>query len=495
MEEYRIVCIDDDEQFLLSLERSLPDRVEVLCPDFRCTFEFAASVEELSEVLSHLPKDGSLAMAISDQMIPGVRGIDLIEKLKADYGDIVTMLLTGHGSLDSAKYAINRGLLDQYIAKPIEDIHVFVSLVANLLKRHHLDLMEKKRTEQLAKTVEQLQHSNEEISEMQSAAETIAMLSKCFKSLDLDEVISVISRELPKVFGAEQGVMCFDPKGCPAELAQQGSPTCPTHQATSQITPSTSNEANETSTDVPAAVCSELGGKQPPEIIVPFSIRNYGNSDDVSQERPGYLCMYGVTPSKRCSENMMKYKASLASEFLSACLTNAKLYQQAKRDSEVDYLTGASTRRILEDKLQAEYERAVRYNHSFCVMMVDVDRFKKINDSAGHIAGDQALNQLTDVLSQEARQTDTLARYGGDEFAILMPETDLESAVRAAERMRQKANAIVTPQDQAMTISCGVAEWSGSESESGTDVLRRADSALREAKNIGRNNVQVGKAA
>jgi diguanylate cyclase (GGDEF)-like protein len=191
----------------------------------------------------------------------------------------------------------------------------------------------------------------------------------------------------------------------------------------------------------------------------------------------------------------MKYKAGLASEILSASLTNAALYQQAKRDSQTDHLTGAGTRRVLEVELEAEHERAVRYGHPFCVVIVDVDRFKNINDKSGHPAGDQVLRRLVEILGREKRATDVLARYGGDEFAILMPETSLQGAVDVAERMRKKVESSLAVQDQPVTISCGLAGWSSPQDEAPTDVLRRADAALYQAKQAGRNRVQTMKAA
>jgi diguanylate cyclase (GGDEF)-like protein len=487
MREYRIVCVDDDEQFLRSLEGSLPKRVEALCPDFRCAFDFAQSAEELDEVLSEGP---ALDMVISDQMMPGLSGIDLIERLKADKPDLVTVLLTGHGSLDSAKYAINRRLLDQYVSKPIEDIDVFVSVVANLLKRHHFDLEERNRTEQLARTVVQLQSINEEIGAMQAAAEEIAMLSRSLKTLNLEEVLSLASQEVPKIFRARRAVLCCAPKGCPFMVVGREQCPCPQEGLASR---SDAREVNLTgcslSGQVPE-VCAKLGGKSP-DVVIPLTMAGLDIQGEGPGNQQGYLCVCDIDPAAPNSPELIRYKADLTGELLSASLTNARLYEQAKRDSEVDYLTGVGTRRTLEEKLDQERQRASRYEHPFSVVIVDADRFKTVNDESGHIAGDLMLRKLTEAILQEVRQTDYLARYGGDEFVVLMPETALADAAAVAERMRRRAETVLAPSGRALTISCGVAGWSGEESESGTDVLRRADAALREAKNSGRNNVHV----
>ena len=492
MNEYRVICIDDDEQFLRSLENAVPRRVEALCPDFQCAFEFVASVEELTEVISDPSQSGYLAMVISDQMMTGTTGIELIEKLKVDYPDIVSILLTGHAGLDSAKYAINRRLLDQYVSKPIEDIQVFVSLVANLLKRYHLDMAERERTEQLANTVVQLRTSNEEISAMQTAAEEIAMLAKRFEGMELDEVVAAAAHEVPKIFQARKALLFLSPEEGSEALIGRDQCSCELADVLLRDTVKAILDKSTNCCDNPQGSSAE-SPDQSNRVVVPLAISPFVTGKNSTEGRQGFLCLCNLDPEIAGCTALTKYKAGLAGEVLSAGLTNATLYQQAKRDSETDYLTGASTRRVMEEKLRIEYERATRYEHPFCVVIVDVDCFKSINDKCGHIVGDQTLQELTGVLRSQMRKTDTLARYGGDEFAILMPETEMAEAVNAAERMRRRAEVTLAPGGEKVTISCGVAGWNGD--ESGMELLRRADAALYKAKLAGKNNVQAEQTA
>ena len=487
MTHYQIICIDDDEEFLRSLKKSLPEKVKPLCQDFACVFNFVTTPAELRKALAQAAEDDVCpAMLISDQLMPDVKGLELIEQVKGDYPDLVCILLTGHAELDSARLAINRRLLDQYVCKPIEDLHEFASLTANLLKRHHMELEERQRTAQLAATIEQVRA-------MQGAAEEVAKLSKGLKSLDFDEVVAMVSHEVPKIFRAQRGVVCFVPNGCPIELVNRENCPCPQPELLSRADAQVVLQDNQISCgDIPDA-CNKLGG-QSPDIIVPLSIGAIVTSDGNAEDWRGYLCMCNMDPAMAGSTDLMKYKAGLVSEILGVSLTNAKLYQQTKRDSETDPLTGVNTRRVMERKLEAEHDRAVRYKHPFCVAIVDVDRLKEVNDGFGHTMGDQVLRQLADILRKEIRQTDILARYGGDEFVILMPETDINAAVSVVERVREKAESALATYGQTVTISCGVAEWSASEISS-ADVLRRADTALYKAKRTGRNNVAVEKAA
>ncbi len=494
MNQYQVICIDSDEQFLRSMENSLPKRVSSLCPDFQCVFEFVASSDELSEVVSQTPENISLAMLISDQMMAGVSGIELIGQLKCDHPDMVSILLTGHSGLDTARYAINSHLLDQYIPKPIEDIQSFVSLVANLLKRFHLHRAESERTDQLANMVSKLRSCNEEISDMQTAAEEIASLSRDLRGLDFDAVVEVVQQQIPRIFKNQKATLCFPPSGiCPHRQDFRNNGTTPDGQPAAGTAESPRKYISSQAAAVSTA-CEELTD-QSPDITVPLYSTIYAdtaNSHDIGDQ--GYLCLCHMDKSADSSE-LLRYKAVLAGEIISTSLINAAQYQQARHDSLTDYLTGANSRRAFDEKLHREYERSVHCKHPLCVLIVDIDRFKNINDRSGHIAGDHILRELTNVIGKQMRKTDILARYGGDEFVVLMPKTILADAITAAERMRSNCESELTSKGHSVTISCGVAQWSGQVSESGIDVLRRADTALYKAKVAGRNNVQVGQAA
>ena len=259
--EYQIICIDDDEQFLCSLEASLPDKVAMLCDRFTCRFEFVPDAQELQRLITqqgHFP-----AMLIADQVMPGTTGIELIDGLKSKDPSIVCVLLTGHAGLDSAKYAINRHLLDQYVSKPIEDLQRFALLVANLLKQRHCDLEERERTAQLAQMVESLRISNDKIRAMHAASEQIAMLSKSFKALDFDEVSKLITHEVPKIFGAQWSTLCFTADGCvQASTHHKDCPCSAQEVLANQHARGAIERADVCSGDV-GDVCARHGAKSP----------------------------------------------------------------------------------------------------------------------------------------------------------------------------------------------------------------------------------------
>ncbi len=157
----------------------------------------------------------------------------------------------------------------------------------------------------------------------------------------------------------------------------------------------------------------------------------------------------------------------------------------------IDQLTGVANRRALRDRLQNELQRYARYQQFFSVLMFDVDNFKSINDQFGHWAGDKCLKEIIKRIKPALRETDFLARWGGDEFVILFPGTDKESAMAVAERIRravENTRFLFHGQEMSLTVSIGVTEVESSD-HTHEVIFNRVDSAMYNAKKIGRNTV------
>jgi two-component system, cell cycle response regulator len=163
--------------------------------------------------------------------------------------------------------------------------------------------------------------------------------------------------------------------------------------------------------------------------------------------------------------------------------------------AHVDPLTQLLNRRALIVKLVAELERVRRYNAPLSVLMLDVDHFKLVNDTHGHLAGDQVLEAMGTLLQRAARTVDTVARYGGEEFAIVLPETGEQGAIAFAERLRAKIESngfsIGRGQELHLTISVGVTTFPAARATSAEGLLDCADQALYRAKQDGRNLVRT----
>ena len=162
--------------------------------------------------------------------------------------------------------------------------------------------------------------------------------------------------------------------------------------------------------------------------------------------------------------------------------------EEQASEARIDSLTGLANRRALEEILAAEISRAQRFAHQLAVVLLDLDRFKEINDSFGHAAGDVMLRAVSQLLTSLARQGDTVARWGGEEFVIVLPETDLAGASRFAERLRRTIEAHAVGEMKTST-SCGVATMLPEDSVD--DLLRAADQALYQAKSKGRNRTET----
>lgn len=171
------------------------------------------------------------------------------------------------------------------------------------------------------------------------------------------------------------------------------------------------------------------------------------------------------------------------------------LEDELKRQARIDFLTGLSNRRYFMEQAEFELHRAVRYGKPLSLLMMDIDFFKRINDSHGHKLGDSVLEKLAEVCRRLLREVDIIGRVGGEEFAILLPETDKDEAAEVAERLRAELAAARTPLPAGglpvrFTVSIGVTTLASADDN--LDILfHLADKALYAAKNAGRNRVCV----
>ncbi len=179
-------------------------------------------------------------------------------------------------------------------------------------------------------------------------------------------------------------------------------------------------------------------------------------------------------------------------KFLAGGHVESAYYEEIHRLVTTDGLTGLSNRRSFEEALGREFHRAQRYRRPLAVIMLDIDHFKRLNDTLGHLAGDAGLRQLGALIRGNVRRDDTVGRLGGEEFAILLPEIDHAGAMRVADKIRElvrdapfQYEGTPTP----LTVSAGVATLQEQDSAP-LDLLGRADELLFAAKRAGRDQVR-----
>ena len=174
-------------------------------------------------------------------------------------------------------------------------------------------------------------------------------------------------------------------------------------------------------------------------------------------------------------------------------IANARLYQQTRELSFTDALTGIPNRRYLFTRLKQEVSRSLRFGDELTVLMMDLDLFKQVNDAHGHTVGDAVLRGIAVALQRNVRKVDMVARYGGDEFVVVLPRIAREEAIEVAEKLRRAVATTPLPAPAGagpvrVTVSVGVAGF-GHEATDVAALVEKADGALYEAKRAGRNRV------
>jgi diguanylate cyclase (GGDEF)-like protein len=214
----------------------------------------------------------------------------------------------------------------------------------------------------------------------------------------------------------------------------------------------------------------------------------------------GALCFGSRDPARFTRHHGTDFLAHLGA-VAAVCIENAVNRARLMRAGITDFLTGWHNRRYLQQRLKEELARSQRRAGTIACLMIDIDRFKSINDGYGHLAGDTALKEIAHRVESQIRSMDTAARFGGDELAIILPDASAAEAARLAERIREVIAAVpfaLNGQiERSLTVSVGVAAVAPGRHE--TDLkavadrlLADADAALYRAKALGRNRVQLG---
>jgi diguanylate cyclase (GGDEF)-like protein len=202
----------------------------------------------------------------------------------------------------------------------------------------------------------------------------------------------------------------------------------------------------------------------------------------------GVLTLHSSQPNAFRQNALLQSLESVA-DICATSIQNAHYVERVKQLAYLDGLTGIFNRRFFELRIIEEIERARRYGTGMAVIMADIDQFKKLNDEFGHLLGDEVLRQVSSLFHQQLRKIDVVCRYGGEEFAILLTQTNTQQAVIIAEKLRRLVEGYQFPGvPRTVTISAGVAAFPD-HGKSRDDLIRAADNGLYAAKQAGRNRI------
>ena len=484
----RILVADDDETLLHTLTWILGDKGYEVIP-----------VRGGEELLRRL-QDERPDLLMLDIMMPKIDGLQLLSQVKRDtrWRDLPVLMISSMPPEEATVKSLGLGASD-FIAKPFR--------VKELLARVDVHLRTSKSLADARREAEEASAAAQaKAEEAATRAEMVDILHEVTDALAPDEIYHILARRVAKVLKISRCSMVLakpndedatvvvtaeNPMIRNLEIRLNRYP---------EIRKALKTGASVLVTDVHTdPLYEEIRAQWRHEgiavpirsvIAVPFSLQD---------EQVGVFFLRTMDEDAPLTTSDLEFAENVIQTAVNA-LEKAYVLQTAQSDKEryqllatTDPLTGCLNRRALMDSLDAEFGRVRRYGVPLSILMIDVDRFKDVNDRLGHLTGDSVLEQLGELLRAEVRAVDLVARYGGEEFVVVLPETGMDGALSFAERIRVR----VAGHDFGgagerlkTTVSVGVASVSSTDVSAPDDLIARADEALYRAKHDGRNLVR-----
>lgn len=487
-----ILCVDDERIILNSLKSQL---VHNLGDEFQ--IELAESGEEALELLEEFrANQKEVPLVIVDQIMGGMYGDELLTRIKAVLPETLSIMLTGQATAESVGKAVNKADLFRYISKPWDEDDFMMTVKAALQSHaNQKELAQQECHQKILNQVLQLVLAPIPFEDQLTQSLAIIASTHCFGSLNRGSIYLAADEKtnLVTVSQINNGTVTdnqadFNSQDKKIRLLEirTGETTNLSRYYRAPIILSdrvvgflylyvdTKHVTNRNTEGFLSSICHTLAGM--------LRLAQYNSALEKHN-----TALEGLIEKRTIALNQALRKQEQLNDILLGA--NQKLEYFATTDE----LTGLMNRRCFFDRADQEVSRSNRYHRTAVMVMLDIDFFKDVNDSHGHHAGDELLNKVAQVIKTSIREHDLLGRVGGEEFAIVMPETTLKEAEELCERIRQAvAETEITLENTTVSVSAsmGISEIRPDEQTIGNAMIR-ADHALYASKHKGRNLISV----
>ena len=479
---------------ILIVENDLVDAQLCVRELEKAGLEVMADVVQSREEFSERIRLKAFDIVLADYRLSSWTGMDALQSLQELGLAIPFVLVTGTLGEEAAVECIKQGVSDYVLKDRLERLPVAVRRcleeAALRRERARADEALRRTNETLTAWVRELQQLAAETNLLNEMGD---LLQTCMRA---EEAYAVVGQSAQKLFANESGALFVlnDSRNLVEAVVTWGESFAGEHVfAPGECWALRRGQVYLVESTRSGPVCEHVGKPGPPSYMcVPMMA--HGESLGVLHLQSGLRSQKQPEGTREFTKEQRPLAVSLA-EHIALALANLRLREALRRESIRDPLTALFNRRYMEESLERELRRADRKQRPLGMIMLDLDRFKRFNDSFGHEAGDMLLRKLGSFLLSRTRREDIVCRYGGEEFTIILPEASLEVTRQRAEQLREEVKQLtIQYRGQtlgALTLSLGVAGFP-EHSATGEDLLRVADLALYRAKGEGSDRVVVG---
>ena len=457
MNRGRILVVDDDQFY------------QEFCAEILGEEGYEVRTTSTAEKALEILRRQSFEIMITDLVMPGIGGIELLDRAKQLNSQMDVIIMTGFASVASAVQCLKSNAAD-YLTKPINPEELKITVKRAIELRHLFD-------------------ENAELKTMLTLYEICQRVSLC---LDTDKLYGLSLDAVLQALPGELGLSLFRENGEWTVKAFRGMDQGEAEALMEEMLEHELRELPERVLTVDEPSVSREGApgqslRIHSALLMPIRI---------PQQSEGALVAFRKDPSQ-AFDRMDLGTARFIAEQIHLSFENAREYVDAQRLVFIDDLTGLFNTRYLDMALPAEIKRAKRYQSHLSVLFIDLDFFKRVNDTYGHLVGSRTLIETAKVIKKCVREIDIVIRYGGDEFVVLLIETDRAGAVKVGERIRQTMDesTFQVRDDLQLHLTCCIGIATFTEDAEGTaELIHLADKAMYRGKETTRNVVYTASA-